>query len=74
RAIPQYNLGHTEIIRSVDNFEHTFPGVFFCNNFRGGIAVGDCILNSSKIAGRVETYFREQPTKSGRIETRSVKV
>lgn len=74
RAIPQYNLGHTEIIRSVDNFENTFPGVFFCNNFRGGIAVGDCILNSSKIAGRVDAYLREQHKDSGRLETRSVTV
>lgn len=61
RAIPQYNLGHLEIMEVVDAFEHRFPGLYFSSNFRGGIAVGDCVLNANKTAERVASYLSERP-------------
>ena len=33
------------------------PGLFFCGNYRGGIAVGDCIVNGEKIAARVAAHL-----------------
>ncbi len=53
KAIPQYRLGHLQIIDHVQKFEDTYPGIFFTGNFRGGIAVGDCVIHSEKIAERV---------------------
>lgn len=53
RAIPQYNLGHGEIIRQIETFESANPGLFICSNYRGGIAVGDCVMNSRKTADNV---------------------
>ena len=29
------------------------PGLYFCNNFRGGIAVGDCVMNGKATAERI---------------------
>ena len=58
RAIPQYNLGHLAIIGRIERFELDYPGVFVSGNFRGGISVGDCIINSEKTAVRVQDFLR----------------
>ncbi len=57
RAIPQYHLGHLAIVEQIERFEAEHPGFFISGNFRGGIAVGDCVINSEKISGRVLEYF-----------------
>jgi oxygen-dependent protoporphyrinogen oxidase len=59
RAIPQYNLGYGEIMEEINRTEERHPGLFFCGNYRGGIAVGDCVMNGEKIAGRIRTFFGE---------------
>jgi protoporphyrinogen/coproporphyrinogen III oxidase len=54
RAIPQYNLGHGKIMAMVDALEASHPGLIVCSNYRGGIAVGDCVRNGREAAARVE--------------------
>ncbi len=54
RAIPQYNVGYKAVLDAVSKFEEEHPGIFFCNNFRGGIAVGDCIMSARTTAERVK--------------------
>ena len=49
-AIPQYNLGHREHLRPVEEAERALPGVFFCANYRGGVSVGDCIKSAHAMA------------------------
>ena len=63
RAIPQYNLGHLSIVRHLEQFEQQHPGIFLSGNFRGGISVGDCVINSEKTAQRVQEFFKNhQPS------------
>ncbi|MBI1806661.1 MAG: protoporphyrinogen oxidase [Ignavibacteria bacterium] len=57
RAIPQYNLGYYRVLKAMDRFEQNFRGAFLCGNFRGGIAVGDCIMNAEKVANRIVAIF-----------------
>ncbi len=56
RAIPQYHLGHQRIMEAVDRLEQEHPGVFVCANFRGGIAVGDCVMNGDRTASRAAAF------------------
>ncbi len=58
RAIPQYHLGHLERMETIERFERVHPGLFLTGNFRGGISVGDCIINSEKNADRVKEFIR----------------
>ena len=53
RAIPQYNLGYSRVSDAMNTFETELPGFFLCSNFRGGIAVGDCVMNAKSTAERV---------------------
>lgn len=58
KAIPQYNLGYLDIMSEVERCEAEVPGLFFCSNFRGGIAVGDCVMSGKRIADRVASLVR----------------
>lgn len=58
KAIPQYNLGYLDIMANLESAENEHPGLFFCSNFRGGIAVGDCVMNGKKTAERLLALAR----------------
>ena len=60
RAIPQYDLGHRERLSGVDAAERALPGLFFCANFRGGIAVGDCIKSADATATAVAEFVKQR--------------
>lgn len=62
RAIPQYNVGYTEIMDKVNDSLKDSPGVFLGGNYTSGVAFGDCVQwgvdNAKKIAAFVETGQR----------------
>ncbi len=58
KAIPQYNLGYIEHERYFEQFEINNPGIFLYGNYRGGIAVGDCIKNSKMIYKRIIEFIK----------------
>jgi oxygen-dependent protoporphyrinogen oxidase len=60
KAIPQYALGYGAVLEAIDRCEERHPGLFFCGNYRGGIAVGDCIMSGHRIAGRVQEFVKQQ--------------
>jgi oxygen-dependent protoporphyrinogen oxidase len=53
RAIPQYNLGHIEHIRSIEEFEKENSSILLGGNYRGGISVGDCVKSSALLVDKV---------------------
>ncbi len=52
RAIPQYTLGHGRRLARVLAAERGLPGLLFCANWLGGVAVGDCIKSGHALADR----------------------
>lgn len=53
RAIPQYNIGHLERLGRIDAALGELPGLDLIGNWRGGIAVGDCVNNALALAERL---------------------
>ncbi len=49
-AIPQYGAGYGAVIDAVMAFEARYPALRFCNNFRGGISVADCVKSAATLA------------------------
>ncbi len=56
-AIPQYNLGHLDRLRHVDAAEGAVPGLYFCANYRDGVAVGDRIKIGRAMASRIGNFL-----------------
>ncbi len=58
RAIPQYTLGYYRVLQGIERFEQNFQGAFICGNYRGGIAVGDCVMSAEKTFRNVQHHLR----------------
>lgn len=48
-AIPQYDLQYQGILDAMESCEQQHPGLHLAGNYRGGISVGDCIVNGLKL-------------------------
>ena len=57
RAIPQYDLGHLTRVRRIDAAQEAVPGLYFCANYRDGVAVGDRIKSGHAIAEQVDAFI-----------------
>ena len=57
RAIPQYTFGHLKRIERIDAIKQSFPGIFFCANWKGGIALGDCVKNGHAVAKETSAFL-----------------
>jgi oxygen-dependent protoporphyrinogen oxidase len=64
RAIPQYTVGHSRRLRSLEERLSAFPGLFFTGNAFFGIGLNDCVHASNQVAGRVIGLLRERQGKS----------
>lgn len=53
RAIPQYRIGHLEILAKVDALEAREQTLAFVGNWRGGISVPDTIAHAEEVAQRL---------------------
>ncbi|MFA5832199.1 MAG: protoporphyrinogen oxidase [Bacteroidota bacterium] len=62
KAIPQYHIGHLNIVEQMKQFEERHPGIFLSGNYRDGISVGDCVIQSGKISQRVNEYLASRTT------------
>ncbi len=59
KAIPQYNIGHQEILKSIDEILKKHSGLYFHGNAYGGIGFNDCIENSFNLAIRIMSEISE---------------
>lgn len=48
KAIPQYKIGHGDLLQKIDSIEATYPGLQLRGNFRDGISLSYCIEASLK--------------------------
>ncbi len=56
QAIPQYDIGHLDRMRRIDAAEAAVPGLYFCANYRSGVAVGDRIKIGQSTAEQVAGF------------------
>merc|ERR1712087_379983 len=56
-AIPQYELGHLEIINELECAEANIPGLWICGNYRSGVAFPDCVTFGFEHAKVVKRFL-----------------
>jgi len=52
-AIPQYELGYSEILNAIEQFQLDQPTFHIAGNFYKGISVSDCVANGVKLASKL---------------------
>ena len=57
RALPQYNLGHTQIIKSLEALTASMPGLFLAGNYLSGPSIGACVEQADRTAEAVRAYL-----------------
>lgn len=57
KALPQYNLGHGHVVKSLRDAERVIPGLFFSGNYLEGPSIGKCVEHASKTADVVRDYL-----------------
>lgn len=57
RALPQYNLGHSEIIAELQRQISAIPGLFLAGNYLSGPSIGACVEQACQTADRVQAYL-----------------
>ncbi len=52
-ALPQYVVGHQEILRTVEGLPDRIPGLFIAGSYLRGISVRDCISYGARLTRRL---------------------
>ncbi|HLO33742.1 MAG TPA: protoporphyrinogen oxidase [Anaerolineales bacterium] len=53
KAMPQYNLGHPELLRHIDTALENYPGLGLAGNGYRGIGIPDCIHSGEMAANKI---------------------
>jgi len=62
RALPQYNLGHTQIVQSLQALAAATPGLFLAGNYLSGPSVGACVEQANRTADAARDYLASSRT------------
>ncbi len=60
QAIPQYNVGHLERVRSIRERERALPGIVLAGAPFAGVGIPDCIATAREAVDRVVGHLRSQ--------------
>lgn len=52
-AIPQYQVGHLDLVKKIRAVESRWRTLFFIGNGLGGISLNDCVRNAEECANRI---------------------
>ncbi len=56
-AIPQYNLGHLNRVKRIEELMDTNIGLFFTGNYLYGISINDTVKTSRKTVEKIKIYI-----------------
>jgi protoporphyrinogen/coproporphyrinogen III oxidase len=57
RAIPQYNLGHSETVLELKALVAAVPGLFLAGNYLSGPSIGACVEQANQTTEAVRIYL-----------------
>ncbi len=58
KALPQYNLGHSHVVKAIREGERSTPGLFFAGNYLSGPSIGKCVEEAFATADAAAAYLQ----------------
>jgi oxygen-dependent protoporphyrinogen oxidase len=58
RALPQYNLGHSERVASLQKLQSAHPGLWLTGNYLRGPSIGACIEQALAVANEIRALAK----------------
>jgi protoporphyrinogen oxidase len=55
--LPQYNLGHSATLATLDEIASAIPGLFLAGNYFWGPSIGSCVEHANQTAEAVRAYL-----------------
>jgi oxygen-dependent protoporphyrinogen oxidase len=62
QAIPQYHVGHLDLVAGIEEKVSRHPGLFLTGNAYHGVSLNDCTEQAEKVAGRVASFLNSSIT------------
>ena len=57
RALPQYNLGHSQMVKALESLAASVPGLFLAGNYLCGPSLGACVEQAYRTANAARAYL-----------------
>ena len=67
-AIPQYNLGHLEKVKRIEELMDKNSGLFFTGNYLYGISINDTIKTSKSAIKKIKQFLQDLKTNDSKSE------
>ena len=64
RALPQYHIGHQNVMQSLRDLCSRTPGIFLAGNYFAGPSIGACIEHANEVARNVAQFYSALPASS----------
>lgn len=59
-GLPQYRIGHRDLLAVLDGLSQRRPGLFLTGNYMAGVSVAACVAHASHAAARARTFLDRQ--------------
>jgi oxygen-dependent protoporphyrinogen oxidase len=73
-AIPQYELGHLEMMEELEKIESSKDSLWICGNYRTGVAFPDCVTFGYEKAKIVIDNLKSLDSSAGSLQKKAAKV
>lgn len=74
QAIPQYDLGHLDLLKTIVDESKEYPGLFLGGNYRTGVAFGDCVQYGADVASEISMFVTQQQEEQSNVSNSQMNV
>jgi oxygen-dependent protoporphyrinogen oxidase len=67
RGLPQYRLGHGDLVATFNTISERCPGLFVTGNYLNGVAAGNCVAEANKTSVLVHRYLDDEACSGSQV-------